>query len=97
LSTRRRTSSSERFQGRDDDVRCDQASTPIWMSPSRRRSSSRSAVTRSTIRPTVSQATRSSAVIGVVAICWASQATTSSKSRVYDARPGPEHRLQADT
>ncbi len=38
--------------------------------------------TRSTMRPTLSHATRISPVIGVLAICWASHATTSSKSRV---------------
>src|SRR3954466_7565738 len=52
---------------------------------SRRRSSRRSAVTLATIRPTVSHPTRSSPLIGVLAICCASQATTSSKSRVCAA------------
>src|SRR5215203_2764588 len=58
--------------------------------PSRRRSSSRSATTRATIRPTVSQPTRSRPQIAVRAICWASHATTSSKSRVC-AAPGRAH------
>jgi hypothetical protein len=39
-------------------------------------------MTRSTIRPTVSQPIRSNPAIGVLAICCASHATTSSKSRV---------------
>ncbi|MCA1679097.1 MAG: hypothetical protein LC777_09225, partial [Actinobacteria bacterium] len=38
------------------------------------------------ILPTDSQPIRSSLVIGVLAICCASHATTSSKSRVYGAR-----------
>jgi hypothetical protein len=38
---------------------------------------------RSTIRPTVSQPIRKSPAIGVFAICCASHATTSSKSRVW--------------
>src|SRR4051794_41914207 len=59
----------------------------MQMRPSRRRSSRWSALTRATTRPTVSQPTRSSPVIGVLAICCASQATTSSKSRVC-AAPG---------
>ena len=42
-------------------------------------------MTRCTIRPTVSQPIRSSPAIGVLAICWASHATTSSKSRVCGA------------
>ena len=39
-------------------------------------------MTRATIRPTESQPIRSSPAIGVLAICWASHAQTSSKSRV---------------
>ena len=49
------------------------------------RRSRRSATTRSTICPTVSHAIRSSPAIGFLAICCASQATTSSKSRVWCA------------
>lgn len=41
-------------------------------------------------RPTESQPMRSNPAIGVLTICWASQATTSSKSRVYD-EPGRAH------
>jgi hypothetical protein len=43
-----------------------------------------------TIRPTVSQPILSRPQIGVRAICWASHATTSSKSRVC-AAPGRAH------
>jgi hypothetical protein len=50
--------------------------------PASRVSSTWSAITRSTIRPTVTQPIRNSPAIGVAAICWANQATTSSKSRV---------------
>jgi hypothetical protein len=50
--------------------------------PSRRASSRWSPITRSTMRPTVSQPIRSNPAIGVLAICWASHATTSAKSRV---------------
>ena len=58
--------------------------------PARRRSSRWSATTRATIGPIVCQPTRSSRVIGANAICCASHATTSSKSRVC-AAPGRAH------
>ena len=49
-----------------------------------------------TIFPTVSQPIRSRPVIGVLAICCASHATTSSKSRVCCAPGrGPRHRARA--
>jgi len=66
------------------------ADPPSARSPSRRLSSRRSATTRSTIVPTVFHPIRSSPAIGVLAICWASHATTSSKSRVC-AAPGRAH------
>src|SRR5215217_5620615 len=64
--------------------------------PSSRRSSSRSATTRSTIRPTVSQPILSNPQIGVRAICWASHDVL-EVARVCRTRPGPRHRLHANT
>src|SRR3954465_8047588 len=58
--------------------------------PSRRASSSPSAPTGSTNAPAVRHPIRSSRVIGVNAICCASHATVSSKSRVCTA-PGRAH------
>ena len=50
----------------------------------------RPATTRATIRPTESQPIRNSPAIAVFAICCASQAATSSKSRV-EREPGRAH------
>src|SRR5918995_607452 len=63
-------------------------------SPARRSLSRWSATTRATIGPIVCQPTLSSRVIGANAICCASHATTSSKSRVC-AAPGLDLQVPA--